>query len=233
MRQGFSGKCVQCFWKEQRLRVCVLFFLSCHDFTSCDVMPKISMVGGGFFLHYCFLRKFNLLARLFSWVWMKSKIQTDRVLIRALGSSRSISVDSVHFLLGTLKKKKGCSSAIKMLFKKNSLNCFKSESHQSGIKSVLTVCTGGAYIPPPGHFPHPAPGQMGAGPGPFVHMGGHTATVLTPGGATTVTVLQGEMFQTSPVQTVCPHCQQAIVTRISHDVGLMNTLFCLFCFFVG
>lgn len=72
-----------------------------------------------------------------------------------------------------------------------------------------------------------------AGPGPFVHMGGHTATVLTPGGATTVTVLQGEMFQTSPVQTVCPHCQQAIVTRISHDVGLMNTLFCLFCFFVG
>uniref|UniRef100_A0A3Q2Y8X2 Cell death-inducing p53-target protein 1 n=1 Tax=Hippocampus comes TaxID=109280 RepID=A0A3Q2Y8X2_HIPCM len=41
------------------------------------------------------------------------------------------------------------------------------------------------------------------------------------------------MLQTSPVQTACPHCQQAIVTRISHDVGLMNTLFCLFCFFVG
>lgn len=120
MRQGFSGKCVQCFWKEQHLRVCFiyLFFLSCLDFTSCDVMPKISMVGGGFFLHYCFLRKFNLLARLFSWIWMKCKIQTDRFLIRALGSSRSISVDSVHFLLGTLKKKRGCSSAIKMLFKK-------------------------------------------------------------------------------------------------------------------
>lgn len=75
---------------------------------------------------------------------------------------------------------------------------------------------------------------MGPGPSHFVHMGGHTATVLAPpGGATTVTVLQGEMFQTSPVQTVCPHCQQAIVTRISHDVGLMNTLFCLFCVFVG
>nr|XP_061805491.1 cell death-inducing p53-target protein 1-like isoform X2 [Nerophis lumbriciformis] len=79
----------------------------------------------------------------------------------------------------------------------------------------------------------PMPGQMGPG-GPFVHMGGHTATVMAPpGAATTVTVLQGEMFQTSPVQTVCPHCQQAIVTRISHDVGIMNTLFCLFCFFVG
>uniref|UniRef100_A0A674N0H7 Cell death-inducing p53-target protein 1 n=1 Tax=Takifugu rubripes TaxID=31033 RepID=A0A674N0H7_TAKRU len=85
---------------------------------------------------------------------------------------------------------------------------------------------GGMYPPPPGHFPHPMAGQMGPGPSPFVQMGGHAA-------ATTVTVLQGEMFQTSPVHTVCPHCQQAIVTRISHDVGLMNTLFCLFCFFVG
>ncbi|XP_061606122.1 cell death-inducing p53-target protein 1 isoform X1 [Phyllopteryx taeniolatus] len=94
---------------------------------------------------------------------------------------------------------------------------------------------GGAY-PPHGHFPHPMPGYIGpGGPSPFVHMGGHTATTVMapPGAATTVTVLQGEMFQTSPVQTVCPHCQQAIVTRISHDVGLMNTLFCLFCFFVG
>ncbi|XP_040047374.2 cell death-inducing p53-target protein 1 isoform X1 [Gasterosteus aculeatus] len=93
---------------------------------------------------------------------------------------------------------------------------------------------GGPYPLPPGQFPLPMPGQMGPCPGQFVHMGGHTATVLSPpGAATTVTVLQGEMFQTSPVQTVCPHCQQAIVTRISHDVGLMNSLFCLFCFFVG
>lgn len=93
---------------------------------------------------------------------------------------------------------------------------------------------GGHYPPPPGHFPHPMAGPMGPGPSHFVHMGGHTATVLAPpGAATTVTVLQGEMFQTSPVQTVCPHCQQAIITRISHDIGLMNTLFCLFCFFVG
>ncbi|KAM9784951.1 cell death-inducing p53-target protein 1 [Syngnathus typhle] len=95
---------------------------------------------------------------------------------------------------------------------------------------------GGMYPPLPGHFPHPMPGHMGpGGPVPFMHMGSHTATTVMapPGSATTVTVLQGEMFQTSPVQTVCPHCQQAIVTRISHDVGLMNTLFCLFCFFVG
>ncbi|XP_056144051.1 cell death-inducing p53-target protein 1-like [Lampris incognitus] len=90
------------------------------------------------------------------------------------------------------------------------------------------------YPPPPGHFAHPMPGQLGSGPNQFSHMGGRTATVLAPpGAATTVTVLQGEMFQSIPVQTVCPHCQQTIVTRISHDIGLMNTLFCLFCFFVG
>ncbi|MED6276654.1 hypothetical protein CHARACLAT_005192 [Characodon lateralis] len=86
---------------------------------------------------------------------------------------------------------------------------------------------GSPFPPLPGHFAQPMPGQMGPGPSPFVHMGGHTATVLAPpGAATTVTVLQGEMFQTSPVQTVCPHCQQAIVTRISHDIGFWNTLCC-------
>ncbi|XP_072532541.1 cell death-inducing p53-target protein 1 isoform X1 [Salminus brasiliensis] len=92
----------------------------------------------------------------------------------------------------------------------------------------------GGYYPPPGHFPHHMPGQFGPGPSHYGPAPGHTATVIAPpGAATTVTVLQGEMFQSAPVQTVCPHCQQAIITRISHDVGLMNTLFCLFCFFVG
>lgn len=94
-------------------------------------------------------------------------------------------------------------------------------------------CTTGGYYPPPGHFPHPM-GVEHYGPGPSHFAPGHTATVLSPpGAATTVTVLQGEMFQSAPVQTVCPHCQQPIITRISHDIGLMNTLFCLFCFFVG
>ncbi|KAF7646999.1 hypothetical protein LDENG_00179320 [Lucifuga dentata] len=88
---------------------------------------------------------------------------------------------------------------------------------------------GGFYPPPPGHFPHPMPGQMGPDPSHFPHMAGHTATVLAPPGAATT----GELFETSPVQTVCPHCQQAIITRISHNIGLMNTLFCIFCFCVG
>ncbi|MFT7798894.1 cell death-inducing p53-target protein 1 [Arapaima gigas] len=86
----------------------------------------------------------------------------------------------------------------------------------------------------PGPYPQPMPGQYGPHPSQFLPPGGHTATVIAPpGAATTVTVLQGEMFQSAPVQTVCPHCQQAIVTAISHDVGLMNILFCLFCCFVG
>ncbi|KAK0150514.1 Cell death-inducing p53-target protein 1 [Merluccius polli] len=97
----------------------------------------------------------------------------------------------------------------------------------TGGRFCLPLFEFGMFYPPPGHFA-PGPSHMAG------HMAGHTATVLAPpGAATTVTVLQGEMFQTSPVQTVCPHCQQAIITRISHDVGLMNTLFCLFCFFVG
>ncbi|MGH0118785.1 UNVERIFIED_CONTAM: hypothetical protein FKN15_062247 [Acipenser sinensis] len=90
------------------------------------------------------------------------------------------------------------------------------------------------YYPPPGNFPQPIPGQYAPGPGHYSSPGGHTATVIVPpGAATTVTVLQGEMFQAAPVQTVCPHCQQAITTKITHDIGLMNTLFCLFCCFVG
>ncbi|RXM97869.1 Cell death-inducing p53-target protein 1 [Acipenser ruthenus] len=87
---------------------------------------------------------------------------------------------------------------------------------------------------PPGNFPQPIPGQYAPGPGHYPSPGGHTATVIVPpSAATTVTVLQGEMFQAAPVQTVCPHCQQAITTKITHDIGLMNTLFCLFCCFVG
>ncbi|NXU81384.1 CDIP1 protein, partial [Oreotrochilus melanogaster] len=75
------------------------------------------------------------------------------------------------------------------------------------------------FYPAPGHYPSP---------------GGHTATVLVPSGtATTVTVLQGEIFQGAPVQTVCPHCQQAITTKISYEIGLMSFLLGFFCCFVG
>uniref|UniRef100_A0A674HRR8 Cell death-inducing p53-target protein 1 n=1 Tax=Taeniopygia guttata TaxID=59729 RepID=A0A674HRR8_TAEGU len=88
------------------------------------------------------------------------------------------------------------------------------------------------YYPPPG--PHPHMGYYPA-PGPYPSPGGHTATVLVPPGAatTTVTVLQGEIFQGAPVQTVCPHCQQAITTKISYEIGLMSFLLGFFCCFVG
>lgn len=48
-----------------------------------------------------------------------------------------------------------------------------------------------------------------------------------------MTVLQGEIFQGAPVQTVCPHCQQAITTKISYEIGLMSFLLGFFCCFVG
>ncbi|NXJ01182.1 CDIP1 protein, partial [Psophia crepitans] len=89
----------------------------------------------------------------------------------------------------------------------------------------------GGYYPPPG--PHPPMGYYPA-PGHYPSPGGHTATVLVPSGAaTTVTVLQGEIFQGAPVQTVCPHCQQAITTKITYEIGLMSFLLGFLCCFVG
>ncbi|XP_069761981.1 cell death-inducing p53-target protein 1 isoform X2 [Narcine bancroftii] len=91
--------------------------------------------------------------------------------------------------------------------------------------------TAGQY-PPPGHFI--PPGHYLPPPGHYPPQSGQTATVVVPPhAATTVTVLQGEMFQAAPVQTVCPHCQQAITTKITYELGLLNTLFCLFCCFMG
>lgn len=91
------------------------------------------------------------------------------------------------------------------------------------------------FYPPPG--PHPPMGYYPPGPyppGPYAGPGGHTATVLVPSGAaTTVTVLQGEIFEGAPVQTVCPHCQQAITTKISYEIGLMNFVLGFFCCFMG
>ncbi|NXC17058.1 CDIP1 protein, partial [Corythaeola cristata] len=95
----------------------------------------------------------------------------------------------------------------------------------------------GPYVPPAGYYPPPGPHPpMGyyPAPGHYPSPGGHTATVLVPSGAaTTVTVLQGEIFQGAPVQTVCPHCQQAITTKITYEIGLMSFLLGFLCCFVG
>ncbi|MEE6497308.1 hypothetical protein FKM82_002706 [Ascaphus truei] len=99
----------------------------------------------------------------------------------------------------------------------------------------------GFYPPPPGPYAPMGyyPPTSGPYPSQFPSPGAHATTVVVPPGAsaaantTTVTVFQGEIFQGSPVQTVCPHCQQAITTKISHEIGLMNFLLCCFCCFVG
>ncbi|XP_078273837.1 cell death-inducing p53-target protein 1 [Rhinoraja longicauda] len=115
---------------------------------------------------------------------------------------------------------------------------------QPGFVPLHTPAEGGMPMLPQGYYPaaghYPPPGHF-VPPGPYVPPPGHypphsgqTATVIVPpGAATTVTVLQGEMFQAAPVQTVCPHCQQAITTKITYELGLLNTLFCLFCCFMG
>ncbi|XP_004373276.1 cell death-inducing p53-target protein 1 isoform X2 [Trichechus manatus latirostris] len=87
-----------------------------------------------------------------------------------------------------------------------------------------------ADIGPPPYEPpsHPMP-QPGFVP-PHVNPDG---AYVPPGAATTVTVLQGEIFEGAPVQTVCPHCQQAITTKISYEIGLMNFVLGFFCCFMG
>ncbi|XP_072415553.1 cell death-inducing p53-target protein 1 isoform X2 [Chiloscyllium punctatum] len=113
---------------------------------------------------------------------------------------------------------------------------------QPGFVPLHTPAEGGipphGYYPTAGHYPPPGhyvpPGHYPPPPGHYAPQTGQTATVIVPpGAATTVTVLQGEMFQAAPVQTMCPHCQQTITTKITYEVGLLNTLFCLFCCFVG
>ncbi|CAH2307827.1 cell death-inducing p53-target 1 [Pelobates cultripes] len=106
------------------------------------------------------------------------------------------------------------------------------------------------YISPnPGFYPPPSgpyapmgyyPPTSGPYPAQYPSPDFHGTTVIVPPGAsassaatTTVTVLQGEAFGSNPVQTMCPHCQQPIATKISHEIGLMNVLLCCFCCFVG
>ncbi|XP_010183276.1 PREDICTED: cell death-inducing p53-target protein 1 isoform X3 [Mesitornis unicolor] len=91
----------------------------------------------------------------------------------------------------------------------------------------------GVPIPPPefGPPPYEPPSQPGFVP---PHMPTDSSgPYVPPGAATTVTVLQGEIFQGAPVQTVCPHCQQAITTKITYEIGLMSFLLGFFCCFVG
>ncbi|KAM8962389.1 cell death-inducing p53-target protein 1 [Pelodytes ibericus] len=98
-----------------------------------------------------------------------------------------------------------------------------------------------AFYPPPGPYAPMGyyPPTTGPYPAPYPSQGAHATTVIVPPGASsasttaTVTVLQGESFRSSPVQTVCPHCQQPITTKLSHEIGLMNFLLCCFCCFVG
>ncbi|XP_034749444.1 lipopolysaccharide-induced tumor necrosis factor-alpha factor homolog isoform X2 [Etheostoma cragini] len=78
----------------------------------------------------------------------------------------------------------------------------------------------GGAVQQPGMYPQP--GFAPAGPPP-VNQGG------APPQAASVTVTQmivTPQLQDVPGQTVCPHCQQSVLTRIEHTPGLLTWAIC-------
>ncbi|KAJ3582582.1 hypothetical protein NHX12_000459 [Muraenolepis orangiensis] len=66
------------------------------------------------------------------------------------------------------------------------------------------------YPAPQAGYPAPQAGY----PAPQAGYQGVTHVVMTPS------------FRDAPGQTVCPHCQQAVVTRTQHENGLMTWAIC-------
>jgi len=72
--------------------------------------------------------------------------------------------------------------------------------------------------PPVGMYPTSAMGLPPQGPPVGTHM------LIT-----TQSILYGDM----PIQCICPHCQQPIVTRVEKRTGLISWLICGGIFLVG
>lgn len=76
----------------------------------------------------------------------------------------------------------------------------------------------GPVMPQPGMYPPPPTVGYQGGP-PFVPATGVPTTTVTH-----MVVTPG--LHEIPGQTVCPHCQQTVVTQIEHQSGLMTWLIC-------
>ncbi|XP_056144256.1 cell death-inducing p53-target protein 1-like isoform X3 [Lampris incognitus] len=94
------------------------------------------------------------------------------------------------------------------------------------------VSYGGAAVgPQPGFSPQPGfPASPGAPP----HVGYQGDPCVypppapaAPGHTTTVTqMVVSPLLRDVPGQTICPHCQQTVVTKIEHKAGLITWAIC-------
>ncbi|XP_028267720.1 cell death-inducing p53-target protein 1 homolog [Parambassis ranga] len=85
--------------------------------------------------------------------------------------------------------------------------------------------------PPPmnygGGMPYPQPAFNPAAPPPAGYQGGVPYPPVIAAPATTVTqVIMSPGLRDVPGQTVCPHCQQSVITTTEHTPGLMTWAVC-------
>ncbi|KAM7386726.1 hypothetical protein PAMA_009378 [Pampus argenteus] len=84
----------------------------------------------------------------------------------------------------------------------------------------------GGAAPQPGMYPPPpvfSPSPVGPPPGAY------QGVAFNPGPAVPVTVTQMVVtpaLHDVPGQTLCPHCQQTVVTQTEHTAGLMTWAIC-------